>query len=182
MVGYLQMLNTGEERERFAEIYLTYRNEMHYVAMSILHNPHDAEDAVHQAFLSIIKVINKFPAVKSDEAKAYYITIVSNKAVDIIRERKGIIDADYDERIASTVIDERVLGLHIPVPETDDILAIALSKMPAKYRDFLLLYYDGGYSTTEIAKVFSLKRSTVQKRIWRAKEMLREYYTREAQE
>lgn len=179
MIEYLQMLKTEEERELFTKIYLTYRDVLHYVAMSILHNQYDAEDAVHQAFLSIIKVIHKFPVVESEEVKAYYITIVSNKAVDIIRERKGIVDTDFDEGITAAIIDERILGLHIPVPETDNKLACALSKMPAKYRDFLLLYYDAGYSTAEMAKIFNLKRAAVQKRIWRAKQMLRDYYMKE---
>ena len=52
---YLQMLDTPEEKVRFEEVYLTYRGLMYHTANRILHNRQDAEDAVHNAFLQVIK-------------------------------------------------------------------------------------------------------------------------------
>ena len=57
---YLQMLDTPEEKIRFEQIYLKYRDTMFHVADSILHNEQDAEDAVHNAFLRIIKKFSRF--------------------------------------------------------------------------------------------------------------------------
>ena len=53
LIMYLQMLDTPEEKVRFEQIYLKYREKMFHVADSILHNDQDAEDAVHNAFLRI---------------------------------------------------------------------------------------------------------------------------------
>ena len=60
LIYYLQMLDTPEEKMRFEQIYLKYRGLMYRVADSILHNRQDAEDAVHNAFLRIIKHFKKF--------------------------------------------------------------------------------------------------------------------------
>ena len=179
MLIYLQMLDTVEARDKFTSIYLIYRDTLYYTAMSILHNQEDAEDAVHQSFLAILQNIDKFPVVESDSVKAYYMTITVHKAIDIIRERQRIVDPAFDEHYIGSVIDEKARGIDIAVPENESPLAIALSKMPAKYRDVLLLHFDAGYTTTELAKMFGMKRATIQKQIWRAKDMLRKYYEEE---
>ena len=60
LVYYLQMLDTPEEKVQFEQIYLKYRGLMYHVADSILHNRQDAEDAVHNAFLRLIKHFKQF--------------------------------------------------------------------------------------------------------------------------
>ncbi|MCI9444296.1 MAG: sigma-70 family RNA polymerase sigma factor [Oscillospiraceae bacterium] len=52
---YLQMLDTPEEKVKFEQIYLKYRGLVYHVAEDILHNRQDAEDAVHNDYLRIIK-------------------------------------------------------------------------------------------------------------------------------
>ena len=44
LIMYLQMLDTPEEKIRFEQIYLKYREKMFHVADSILHNDQDAEE------------------------------------------------------------------------------------------------------------------------------------------
>ena len=59
MMIYLQMIETPEEKSKFEQLYLEYRGLMFHVAYDILHNEHDAEDAVHQAFVKIAENIKK---------------------------------------------------------------------------------------------------------------------------
>lgn len=59
MLLYIQMLETSEEKSKFEQLYLGYRNLMFYVANGILHNRQDSEDVVHESFLKIIKIIDK---------------------------------------------------------------------------------------------------------------------------
>ena len=51
-------------------------------------------------------------------------------------------------------------------------LAQAMARLPARYRQVLLLRYDIGYSTRELAKLFSMTEMTTQKLLWRAKRAL----------
>ena len=60
MLLYLSMLETPEERDLFEEIYTEYMQLMYKVAFRILRNESDSEDAVHQAFLSVIENFNKY--------------------------------------------------------------------------------------------------------------------------
>lgn len=50
MLIYLQMIESEADKSKFEQLYLKYRSLMLRVAMRILHNEQDAEDAVHQAF------------------------------------------------------------------------------------------------------------------------------------
>ena len=53
MLIYLQMIETPEDQSKFEQIYEKYLGLMYHVALKILENHEDAEDAVHQAFVSI---------------------------------------------------------------------------------------------------------------------------------
>lgn len=60
MLIYLQVIDAPEDRDQFITLYETYRGLMFYVANQILQNEQDAEDAVHDAFLSVAEHIKKF--------------------------------------------------------------------------------------------------------------------------
>ena len=58
VIIYLQMIDSPGNRSKFEILYYTYRDIMYQAAFKILHNEHDAEDAVHQAFLKLAEIID----------------------------------------------------------------------------------------------------------------------------
>lgn len=56
---YLSMLEADEDKNKFEELYMKYRDDMYNIAFSILHNCEDAEDAVHDTFVSIANNFEK---------------------------------------------------------------------------------------------------------------------------
>lgn len=163
MLIYLSMIESQDDRHRFERIYERYRNLMYHVAYRILRNPQDAEDAVHQAFVSIIQNIHKFVQIDCPETRSFIVLMTERKAIDLIRIR-------HSEKILP--LNEDWVGLEIPAPG-DHGLADALAKLPVRYREVLLLRFDNGYSTRELAKMLGLTESGVRKLIGRAKDALR---------
>ena len=163
MLIYLQMIESEEDKSKFEAIYNKYRQLMFVAANRILKNQYDAEDAVHQAFVSIIDNLSTVKEVNCPETRSYVVIITENKAIDIIRSRK---------RLAGEDLTETLPGMDIPLPG-DNGLADALAKLPARYREVLLLRFDNGYSTKEIAKMMDMTEGSMQKLIWRAKDALR---------
>ena len=163
MLIYLSMIESQDDRHRFERIYERYRNLMYHVAYRILRNPQDAEDAVHQAFVAIIQNIHKFVQIDCPETRSFIVLMAERKAIDLIRIR-------HSEKILP--LNEDWVGLEIPAPG-DHGLADALAKLPARYREVLLLRFDNGYSTRELAKMLGLTESGVRKLIGRAKDALR---------
>lgn len=60
MLIYLQMIESEQDQVKFLQLYERYRGLMFYVANQILHSEQDAEDAVYEAFVSIIENLKKF--------------------------------------------------------------------------------------------------------------------------
>lgn len=170
MLIYLQMIESEADKSKFERLYLRYRGLMFSVAMRLLSNEQDAEDAVHQAFLSIIEHLNKITEIDCPKTRSYVVIITEHKAIDLLRAGAKTVPIDFE---ASAV------GIEIPAPG-DGGLADAMAKLPARYREVLLLRYDNGYSTREIAQMFRLKPGAVQKLLWRAKEALRNKLDEEA--
>ena len=157
------MIESEEDRSKFERVYIKYSGLMYAAAKRLLYDPFDAEDAVHQAFLSIIGNLEKIKDVDSPETRSFVVIIAEHKAIDIIRSRKHISDVQFTESMP---------GIDIPLPG-DSGLADAMAALPARYREVLLLRFDNGYSTREIAKMMGMTVGSTQKLIWRAKEALR---------
>lgn len=162
IITYISMIDTPEEQDKFEQIYSRYRDLMYRAAYRILHNPNDAEDAVHQAFVSIIGILQKIVQIDCPETRSLIVLITERKAIDILRTSHA----------GQTLpINEEVLGLEVPLPG-DNGLADALAKLSAHYREVLLLRFDNGYTTAELAKILHLTPSGVRKLIGRAKQAL----------
>lgn len=169
MLIYLQMIDTEEEREDFEKIYLEYRNLMFYVANQILHNEHDAEDAVQHAFIKIAENMEKIKEPVCPKTKSYVVTIVENRAIDMVRKKK---------RHSVTEINEELMGLSAEY-HGENGLAECILKLPGRYREIILLKYVHGYSIREIAAIMNIKEANAGKMEQRAKKKLRQLCEKE---
>ena len=145
------------DRERVAQMLSEYGNDVFRLAMSYLGNRQDAEDICQTVFL---KSLNTTHAPLPGKEKAWILTCTANACKNHLKSfwRKNI--GELDETIAFT-------------DSTDQSLYDAVMKLPSKYRAVIHLYYYEGYDQSEIAEILHLKRTTVQTRMSRAREMLK---------
>ena len=162
MLIYLQMLETPEEKSLFEQIYLEYCGLMFHVAYEILHNEQDAEDAVHQAFVKIAENIKKIDAPVCPKTHSYVVTIVEHQATDQYRRLQKHPSVELIEEIQGT-------NAHY---EGDNDLTKCILKLPARYREMILLHHQG-YSVREIAKMLGLSLPAAIKLNQRAKNKLK---------
>lgn len=159
---YLQMLETPEEKVRFEEIYLNYRGMMFHVAEGILHNNQDAEDAVHNAFLRIIKKFPKFQKTPVKELAPLVAVIARNEAISLQRKKKDTAPLEEWDSFAETA--ESVSDYHT--------LVETFTRLPQTYRAALEMKLLG-YSDGEIASKLGLSKTAVSTRISRGRQLLR---------
>ena len=162
MLVFTQMLETADERLKIEEIFHTYGNLMFHVANKILNNPQDAEDAVHEAFLKIAKNLEKIQDPMCPKTKSYIVTIVEHTAIDLYRKK---------QRQAVLPLEEAAVGLPVPQEEKPD-LAGCILKLPARYRQVILLKYHHGYTVKEIASLLGISQTNASKLEQRAKTKL----------
>lgn len=171
---YLSVLETEEDRLSFEQLYRKYRLSMLGLALSILENEADAEDAVNQAFLAAAESFAKIRELSEPQLRSYLMTAAKYKAADIYRERRKLI---YVDEYPVDPPDEASAADSNPKIEA---LHSAMKKLPPLYRDLLTLRFDQELNTREIAHITGRKRGTVQKELWRAIQMLREIMQKEA--
>jgi RNA polymerase sigma-70 factor (ECF subfamily) len=162
MLIYLQLIDDPEEQSRFERLYTTYRSLMFHKANEILGNTQDAEDAVHEAFLAIAKNFDRVSTSDHRETASFTVKIVTNKAIDIYRRKKKHPTTEYTDALSGETVEL----------EADDDIARVLLKLPVRYRNFILLKYEKGYSNSDLSKLLQLTPAGVRKLDQRAKMML----------
>ena len=169
LVYYLQMLDTPEEKTRFEQIYLKYRGLMYHVADKILHNRQDAEDAVHNAFLRIIRKFSRFQNASAKELAPQIVVITRNEAISLLRKRQDVDPLEDWDGLAET--SEAAADYHA--------LVNSFTCLPQTYRAAMEMKLLLGYSDGEIAVKLGLTKTAVSTRISRGRRLLRDIVERE---
>lgn len=176
MLIYLSLLDSREDKNKFTQLYNTYRYTMLYTADSILQDKGLAEDAVHDAFLRIAKNLHKTGAVDSPRTKAFVVIIVRNIALTMAK-RRGRNLLFEDENMINSVADDSN-DRDFDRMNYEDMLA-AVRNLPVTYRDVLYLNVVEGYSTKEISQMLEISVEAVKKRLQRGRRLLIETLQRE---
>lgn len=169
MLIYLELISTEEERSKFEALYYEYSGLMKHIALKILKNEHDAEDAVDNAFVAVAENIQKVDEAVCPKSRSFVVTIVERKAIDIYRLHK---------RYKMVELNEDVAGIEFEY-DGDNELARHFAALPPRYREILLLKHRHGYTNREVAKILGLTESNVSKLEQRAKAKLAQLYEME---
>lgn len=168
MIIYISMIELGEEKRKFEQLYKEYKQIMFYIANRILRDTYMSEDVVHQGFIRIMNNMDKVGEVESRKTKAFVLVIVENIAIDYYRKRskENRLSFDEIEIYVSDVIEEDNLIL-------SDIEE-AILKLPINYSSILRLKYSQGYKNKEISQILNISEENVRQRISRGKKKLQE--------
>ena len=161
---------TPEERDRFDERVLPYLDAAYNLARYLLRDPHEAEDAVQEAFLRAIRHFDDF---RGTDGRAWLLSIVRNTCFTQSRRRRsGGEKVEFDEEIHS-------VGDEASEPEAAFARSIAtesvregLDRLPVEFREVLVLRELEGLSYKEIAHVAHVPIGTVMSRLARGRKQL----------
>lgn len=174
MIFYLSLLETEEDKKSFEKIYEENYLTMYHIALGILKNQADAENAVHEAFLKLAEKFEKYSVLGCSEMTGLCVTIVKNKAIDIIRKANHLSEDEvenivlYDENVEKSP--EKMLERG----ELEKSVQQLLEYLPEILKQTLVLKYYYEYSNREIAKIMGVSTKTVEMRLYRSKQKLKE--------
>ena len=166
---FLAVLENEADREKFTEIYEQYHGLIEKIAMRILKNQQDAEDAVQNTFVQIIRHFEKACEIDCKNLPFWIISIVKNESLMILRKKKRIIPLEDWDSI--TVEAESVT-------EYSELVHL-FSKLPETYRAVLDMHFLLEYSGKEIAQKLGISESAVNTRISRGRALLRRIIEKE---
>ena len=176
---FLALANDNEHIDEYVYFYNTYYRYMFSVAISILHNRYDAEDAVGDTLETLcdVNVFSKINVYDEGNVKPFIKTIVSNKARDIYRKKKkNYVEEDIDSIIVEnenygSLSAEQLAELN----ETYEEIKEAIRKMSPTLRDVAHLYLIDGFDYDEITKLLGIEKGAAYTRICRCREYIIKY-------
>lgn len=160
---YLSLVDEGQEN-KFEEVYYQYKDLMYYIAYEVLRNVRDAEDAVQESFLRIVKNMSKIGEVKAKETKNFVAIITKREAIKIYRRKKKRSEAACVEFDSLKVSEDYVLNT----------VSLAIEKLPYKFSSLLTLKYVMGYSGKELSEITGLSENNVRQQLFQGRKMLEE--------
>lgn len=171
---YISMLETEQERNRMTEIYEEHKHALLLYALKVTgYNQAMAEDAVHNAFVSIIKEKEKYFSLGSREFRFSAVIIVRNKCIDMLRKEKIYASIPIEE--LEIFLESKDKPIEEQVFTSSEYAAIRkhLESIDEISRQVLIMKYVLGMSYKEIGEKLNMTPKHVDTRIQRAKDKVR---------
>ena len=151
---------------RFEELYTRYASDVRRVSYFYLGDRQQAEDVTQDVF---VRLLTHAPDLEPGKEKAWLLKVALNRCRDLWR-------AAWVKRV---VLGSPAMEL-TPAPdqmedrmERQELLA-AIRRLPADFRDVILLHYYQGYGIAEIAQMLKVPEGTISSRLSRGRKKLEE--------
>lgn len=178
----LPTVEDNDDRRTALKIYKCYSSRMKNYAYSILRNEHDAEDAVQETMIKIIKNIKRFVTLSEYETEKLVMVYLRNVAITIYRKNKSQDEQSFSFDDAEDMLAEDDVWEHIMRKELTAILNKTIEQIPKDYRDFLILFYNYGHTLVEIGEIFGITEDNAKMKLMRARKALRKKWREENNE
>ncbi len=150
--------------EAWGEIVSRYKQAVFAVALSILRNYADAEDAAQDAFIRAYENLSKYDL--SRRFSTWMFTVAANVAKNALRKRRRQRDPPLPE-VEEDPAEEAHGDLRLAAVRQ------AVAELPEVYRAPVVLRYWHGLPLEEIGQVLGLPVGTVKTRLHRARALIR---------
>ena len=164
---------TQAEEEALAALVSQYSGALYRVAFSVLRNAADAEDAVQEAFVRVLRHRESLHEVR--DQRVWLIRIVWNIALDRKRRSKTRPETDDVADLARGLPAEGLSAEEMASAAQHHAHVLAcVERLPAKERQVLLLSAFEELSSVEIASILGITESSVRSRLFRARNLMAE--------
>ena len=153
--------------ESFVE---TYQQDVYRLALSILDDPHEADDATQESLLAALRALDSFHGASSLKTWLFSITVnICRTRLQKQKRRKrlrqilgGILQTARTPSVEESTIET----------ESDEALWHAIHQMDEKHRIPIVLRYYHDLSIAEIATILQIPEGTIHSRLNTARRLL----------
>jgi len=175
----LRRLSRGDHGA-MAELMARHQDRVYRLALRLLRQPQEAEDASQEVFLKAYLNAQRF--VPSSTVAAWLNRITANHCLNLLRSRARRKEVSWDDlETTSHAADGAVMATdsgnplnHLTGQECAAGLQAALSALPENQRQALILKRFGDFSYQEIGEMLGVSPAAVDGLIKRARQKLRQ--------
>jgi RNA polymerase sigma-70 factor (ECF subfamily) len=159
------------EEQALAALVSQYAGTLYRVAYSVLRNAADAEDAVQEAFLRVLRHRETLGEVR--DQRVWLIRIVWNVVLDRKRRMKTRPETDDVTELARVLPAEGLSAEErVAAAQHHACVLACVERLPAKERQVMMLSAFEELSSVEIAAVVGITESSVRSRLFRARNLM----------
>jgi len=159
------------EEEALAALVSQYAATLYRVAFSVLRNASDAEDAVQEAFVRVLRHRDTLGEIR--DHRVWLIRIVWNVVLDRKRRMKTRPETDDVSDLARVLPAEGLSAEQRAAAAQHHAHVLkCVEQLPAKEREVLMLSAFEELNTVEIAAVLEITESSVRSRLFRARNLM----------
>ena len=162
--------DTAPSAESFESVVPPHLDAAHRLARWLVGNEHDAEDVVQEACLRALRYFRTF---SGSNGRAWFLRIVRNTCHDWHRHGRLIAADEFDEEQHSSITpatDPETMTLQAADAA---LIEYAMSELPARFRELLVLRELEGFTYQELADVLGIPIGTVMSGLSRARHAFR---------
>ncbi len=157
-----------------------YSPRLYNLALRILRNPQDAEDALQETFITALDKLDQFDGRAEFSTWIYRIAVNASlmalrKKRSRRRKEESLEVPQFEDIRSRELMDWNADPVHeLLKTEMREVMETAIGKLPAKYRVVFVLRDLEGLSIEETSKTLGLSAANVKVRLMRARLSLRE--------
>ncbi len=164
--------------DAFRRIYEKYESDLRTLAANLIDDKVAAEDVVHDVFISLLQVVDRF-ALRSSLA-GYLKTSIANKSRDYIRKKRSqAVPVDDVWQVQSNNNGPVQLAMQ---SELSEQLGFAMSRLPYEQKEAVVLYLHGRMKFKTIARLQNVSIKTAHSRYRAGLDRLRAILNSELEE
>lgn len=163
---------------QFEQTVLSHLDAAYNLARWLTQDDHDAEDVVQEACLRAFRFFDGF---HGGDSRAWLLTIVRHTCYTWLQKNRGHELVSFDEEIDNVESEASAEELLLQSVDQQS-LRKALERLPAEFREAIVLRELEGLSYKEIAHIAGVPLGTVMSRLARARKRLEQCLTQPATE
>ena len=157
---------------KVTEIFNKHYKIMAYVAYQVLKDYHLAQDAISEAFIKIIKHLDKIPDTSHNDTRRYIMIVTRNAARTILAKRNSR-NENYDEDL-EFILDEDISAVEgLLSAEGCEHIVKVIESLPSPQSDIIFMYDFYRHTHVEIAEMLGITYIASKQRLARAKRKVR---------
>jgi len=163
--------------EYYRDLVSRYQQKVFSVAIKITQNPKDAEDIAQETFIQVYRSLETYRQEASFATWLYRITV--NKGLDWKRRQSRSFEAPNQE-LLNKQVDSSPVPEELLLNEAEREMVIkVIQQLPFKYKAVIALHYFECLTYEQIADQLGIANKTVESRLYRARQLMRENLVKE---
>lgn len=164
-------MNDSAKLELFEQTMMPHLNAAHNLARWLTRNPHDAEDAVQEAYLRAFRFFDGFDPATGGDGRAWLLAVVRNACMTWLgRSGAGATrNIEFDEQVHVASDAGQSTEAALVKKAKLESLRDCVEALPAEYREVIVMRELEELSYREISQAVGVPLGTVMSRLSRGR-------------